>query len=90
MDSEEFIGKLKKFNEKIAPFAIIAVLVLSGLNFYQLYKDNILKEEIAENCGWGEEDYYCWCEYSDVKMFDKLHIENNYSVEEIQNVKLVR
>jgi len=28
-------------------------------------QDHNLKEEISENCGWGEEDYECYCQKSE-------------------------
>lgn len=40
-----------------APLILIALIILG----YQLYVDDQLKENISENCGWGKDDYQCYC-----------------------------
>jgi len=74
MDAEKLDKKLKqseiyKFWEKNQQFihavlGIFIVLLLAGMWFMQV-KTNKLNEEISLNCGWGEEDYYCYCEKSE-------------------------
>ncbi len=53
----------KKYGEHITALSILLFLIISCT---MLYKDWELKKEINENCGWGEEDYRCMCEKSDV------------------------
>jgi len=42
----------------------LAILIAITLVLTAVYNDRNLKQEISENCGWGEEDYYCYCEKS--------------------------
>ena len=44
-----------------APLILIALIILG----FMLYQDNQLKKEISQECGWGEEDYFCYCEKSE-------------------------
>ena len=57
---------VKFFEKWIKPFIAIAILLMLILVGSLLLKEQDLKERINENCGWGEEDYYCYCEKSDV------------------------
>jgi hypothetical protein len=51
----------KRYGEHFtAPLILIALIILG----FMLYDDNQLKKEIGENCGWGEDDYFCYCEKS--------------------------
>ncbi len=51
----------KRYGEHIiAPM----VLILLFLIWYQYFATNQLQKEININCGWGEEDYQCYCEKS--------------------------
>lgn len=54
----KFIRKNAKHLEAIA-----VIILLLGLWGY-FYHDYNIKQEISENCGWGEDDYYCYCEKS--------------------------
>lgn len=54
------------FEKWIKPFIAIAILIMLILVGSLLLKEQGLKERISENCGWGEEDYYCYCEKSEV------------------------
>ena len=52
----------KKNNMHImAVFILISLLWCGTL----LSKEQGLKREISENCGWGDDNYYCYCEKSD-------------------------
>jgi len=56
---------------------IFILLLLVGLWVY-FYHDYNIKKEINENCGWGEEDYYCFCEKSEsMAIKNKLESPNN-------------
>jgi len=67
LDNNEFWIWWKKYGEHLtAPLILIALIILG----VQLHRDNVLKEEISENCGWGEDDYQCYCvrqQYQDLK-----------------------
>jgi len=71
------------FKKYIEPFVGIAVvcllLILAGL----LYQDNQLKKEISEECGWGEDDYICYCEYSDINRI-KNELGENLIIENVE------
>ena len=55
----------KRYDKFIhAIMGILIILLLAGMWTIQL-KQNKLATEINENCGWGEEDYYCYCEMSE-------------------------
>jgi hypothetical protein len=61
------------FKKYIEPFVGIAVVVLLLVLAGLLYQDNQLKKEISQNCGWGGEDYQCYCEHSDInEVYNKL------------------
>jgi len=66
----------KKLAEKIQPFLAIAIFLTLILLAVLLYQDNKLKEEIKINCGWGEEDYYCYCEKSVASEFKNKYEED--------------
>ena len=52
--------------KKLEPFIAIGILIMLITVAVLLYQDNQLKKEISKNCGWGDEDYLCYCEYSDI------------------------
>ena len=52
--------------KKLEPFIAIGILIMLIIVGVLLYQDNQLKKEISKNCGWGEEDYLCYCEYSNI------------------------
>lgn len=66
--------------EKIQPYIAVAVLIMLAFLLFELSEYNRKQEEINKNCGWEEEDYYCYCEYSDVMNFKK-NIEIKQEIE---------
>ncbi len=72
MDSTNFLIFFKK---KVEPFIALAVLMMLIVLASQLYNGNELREEISQNCGWGDEDYRCFCEKSEA-MLIKNKIDN--------------
>jgi hypothetical protein len=58
--------------------AVIVILLLITV-WYSYNKNNKLQKEIKENCGWGEEDYYCYCEKSEASRIKNL-LENNSEI----------
>ena len=58
--------KFYKKNEKFIHFLEgVAIIFLISMTWISLVKSNNLQEEISENCGWGKEDYECYCQKSD-------------------------
>ena len=51
-----------KNGKHVVAFVVIVLLTASIIG---LAKYSKIQEEINENCGWGEDDYYCFCEKSD-------------------------
>lgn len=66
------------FRKRIEPFIALGVLILLIILSIQLYNGNELRTEISQNCGWGEEDYRCFCEKS-AAMAIKAKIDNDFS-----------
>ena len=61
----KFHKTFKKYEKFImAVEGLCIMLMLIGLWVY-FYNDYNIKREINENCGWGEDDYYCFCEKSE-------------------------
>lgn len=54
--------KHQKVISLIEGILIILLLVSVWIAFFNSEK---LQDEISENCGWGEEDYVCFCEKSE-------------------------
>jgi len=71
--------------KKLEPFIAIAVLLMLIVMGILLYQDNQLKKEISKNCGWGGEDYMCYCEHSDIAVIQN---KINGGVLNFTNVKL--
>ena len=67
------------FRRRIEPFMVVGVLIVLVLIFVQVYNGNELREEISQNCGWGEEDFRCFCEKSEaLEIKNKMYnLENN-------------
>ena len=57
----DFFRFWKKYGE---PFTAISILCFIVFSVVMIKQDRALKEEINLNCGWGEEDYQCYCEKS--------------------------
>lgn len=77
------------FKKRIEPFIAIAVLAIVIIIFFQLKAGLELREEISENCGWGDENYRCFCEKSEALAI-KAKIGNNFTfnVDEVENVPM--
>ena len=58
---------------------VCIIILISGL-WFMYFADAEMKRQINENCGWGEEDYQCFCQKSDAIAL-KNELENKYSVE---------
>lgn len=65
MDTEYFMADLGSFKilfKKAEPFIAIGIFVVLIIIGILLFREQGLKRDISENCGWGEDDYYCYCE----------------------------
>ena len=66
--------------KRIEPFIALGVLILLLILAYQLHTGNNLREEISQTCGWGEEDYRCFCEKSEaIAIMNKMN--NNVTID---------
>lgn len=54
----------KAILKRIEPFFAIGIFVLLLVLATLLWQENRIVKEISEECGWGDEDYYCVCEKS--------------------------
>lgn len=79
------------FKTKIEPFIALGVLILLLILAFQLYQGNNLRTEISQTCGWGEEDFKCFCEKSEALAI-KAKMDNNVSFDfwEIEYVQVDR
>ena len=66
--------KHEKFFFFIEGLVIIALLIT--VNIYA-YNDSQIKEEINKNCGWGEQDYECYC-----KRDEALALKNAWELQQ--------
>jgi hypothetical protein len=57
----DFVIFWKRYGDPVVAISILIFIVFSVV---MIMKDRDLKKEINENCGWGEEDYKCFCEKS--------------------------
>ena len=87
--SMEFGGFTVFFKKKIEPFIALAVLILLIILAFQIIKGNELREEISENCGWGEEDYRCFCKKSEA-LFILSEMEGRPELGEFKDVSMDR
>jgi len=55
----------KKYFQIIQAVSGVAIFLLLATMWFMLIEDRKLKTEISENCGWGEDDYQCYCQKSD-------------------------
>jgi hypothetical protein len=51
-----------RYKKNIEPIIAISILILLIFGVVELYKDNQLKEQIAEKCGYEKGGYECYCE----------------------------
>ena len=59
----------KRYGDHLmAPLILIALVILA----HGLYQDNQLQKEVSVNCGWGEEDYQCYCAKSEALKIKNL------------------
>ncbi len=72
MDTDKY---LVFFRKRIEPFIALGVLILLLILAFQLYQGNNLRTEISQSCGWGDEDFRCFCEKSEA-MAIKAKIDN--------------
>ena len=59
--------------------ALFIILLLSAV-WFAYSENNKLSVDIKNNCGWGEEDYYCYCERSkamEIKNIIESGVNNN-------------
>lgn len=68
------------FKKYILPFIALFIVVLLFMVFNGLRDYKALQGEINENCGWGEEDYKCYCEKNDVEAIEELLNAKNYGL----------
>jgi len=86
----EFLVWWKKWGEPMTAISIICFIIFSVVMIKQ---DQALKKEISLNCGWGEEDYQCYCEKSkSMEIKNKMENGNfqglNLGGLEIENVSM--
>ena len=87
-------GNLKSLFKKAEPFIAVGILIMLIILGVLLFREQQLKKEINENCGWGEEDYYCFCEKSEaMEVRNKMESSGRPSLNigglNLENVSLV-
>lgn len=77
---EKVWDEVQKVMRKIKPFIALAILIFIVLSTVNLYKYNLLQEEIKDSCGYQKnEKVYCVCDRDWVKQVD---LSNNPYYEE--------
>ena len=76
----------KKAIYDLQPYFAVAITVLLIVTSTLLYQNQQIEKEIRENCGWGEEDFRCVCEKSDVIKMENEILEMQGGID---NVRLV-
>ena len=94
LEDKPFVKFYKQHQKGVhAIEGLLIVLLLVGLNVLA-FQNSKLNQEISVNCGWGEEDYECFCEKSDAialknKMEDEFDFEGvGITSEAIYNVSV--
>lgn len=82
--------QIKKFLKKVEPFIAICIFVFLLTLVVLLFQENQLGKEISENCGFGGEDYYCYCKQGDVYQIETILNGSADDPEFWENVKLVK
>lgn len=77
---------IKASLKKLEPYFAVGIFIFLIISCTLLYQENKIKKEISENCGWGEEDYYCICERNSAQQL--RNIMENEEVN-LSDVKLV-
>lgn len=57
-----FKEDIKRLLKQAEPFIAISIFIILLILAILLFNEQQLKKDISENCGWGKEDYYCYCE----------------------------
>lgn len=78
------------FKKYILPFVAIFILVLLFMTVRGLRDYKLLQEKINDNCGWGEEDYQCYCEKNDVQAIEELLNAQNYGLPSLNYTNLTK
>lgn len=63
----------------LEPFFAIGIFIFLMVIGILLYQEHKITSGIEENCGWGEDDYYCVCEKN-------MAQEMRYAMENKENI----
>ena len=69
---------------------VVGVLITLIFIGVQLYNGNELRTEISQNCGWGEEDFRCFCEKSEALVIKNKMASLEIAVGEVEDVWMDR
>ena len=64
---------VKTLVKKMQPIFAIMIMIMLIILISKLGEYNRLQKDINENCGWTDENYKCYCQYSEVM---ELSMEN--------------
>lgn len=78
----------KKYESFIMAVEGLSIILLLTIIWMAYAQSNNLQEEISLQCGWGEEDYQCYCEKSEAIKIRNL-IEQNNSELNLSGLKYV-
>ena len=76
----------KEYGKHLEAILIIGLLIIT---WYAYSNNRKVQEEIKENCGWGDEDYFCMCEKSEVMELKNKMNQVNLSIPKIDNEEKV-
>lgn len=79
---DKIVKSYKKYVEPFLAIIIVVGIIYACISGYQNLQE---KKQIAENCGWGDEEVKCWCQKSDYVIMSSNGADLNLSFSGDQN-----
>lgn len=77
---------MKIILKKLEPFIAIGIFIFLIITATLLYQEHKITAKISEDCGWGDEDYYCICEQSIASELKNI-MEGKVNLSDVELVK---
>ena len=83
LSNSEFYLFWSKHKDLIQAVIGIAIVFLMILIWVKVYNHVQLEKTINEKCGWGEDDYQCYCEKSQALLIKNKLEEQGFNLDDI-------